>query len=82
MGGEGDEFDDEDVVEVDEEELREEWVARGLDPDAFDPFTLLQIWEKEDQEVCVCVRVCFFLCARTFECVFSLSPPPRYPVRQ
>eukprot|EP00752_Nemacystus_decipiens_P005820 g5262.t1 len=51
LGGRGgDDFDDEEVVEVDEEELREEWIARGLDPDAFDPLTLLRMWEEEDQE--------------------------------
>ncbi|CAN0072335.1 unnamed protein product, partial [Scytosiphon promiscuus] len=38
------------VVEVDEEELMEEWKARGLNPEAFDPMVLLQMWEEEDAE--------------------------------
>lgn len=39
------------VMEVDEEELMEEWEARGLNPEAFDPMVLLQMWEEEDAEV-------------------------------
>lgn len=48
--GEGEEEEVE-VVEVDEEELKEEWAARGLDPAAFDPLVLLEMWEAEDAEV-------------------------------
>lgn len=43
--------DDHMVVEVDEEDLMEEWEARGLNPEAFDPMVLLQMWEEEDAEV-------------------------------
>lgn len=42
--------DDEMVVEVEEEELREEWAARGLNPEAFDPLLLLQMWEEEEDD--------------------------------
>ena len=49
--GEGEEEEELDVVDVDEEELKEEWTARGLDPAAFDPLVLLEMWEVEDAEV-------------------------------
>ncbi|CAM9960422.1 unnamed protein product [Pylaiella littoralis] len=51
-GDGGDDGDDEErgeVVEVDEEDLREDWIARGLNPEAFDPFVLLQMWEEDEQ---------------------------------
>lgn len=69
----GDDGDDEErgeVVEVDEEDLREDWIARGLNPEAFDPFVLLQMWEEEDEQVdlfvCVyhvCVPVSVSVCS-------------------
>lgn len=49
--GEGQEEKEVEAVEVDEEELKEEWAARGLDPAAFDPLVLLEMWEAEDAEV-------------------------------
>lgn len=48
---EGQEDEDRDVVEISEEELMQEWADRGLDPAAFDPRVLLQLWESEDDEV-------------------------------
>lgn len=50
----GSEEDDEDgeVVEVTEEDLMKDWIARGLDPADFDPQRLLEIWhEAEESEL-------------------------------
>lgn len=62
----GEEVQGKTTMEVDEEDLREEWIARGLDPEAFDPLSLLQMWEQEDMRevcaVCVWVCVCVFFC--------------------
>lgn len=49
-----DEDEDEDgdgddaVVEVTEEELMDDWIARGLDAAAFDPQRLLEMWTMEE----------------------------------
>lgn len=56
-GGEGqeDDFydsfeeDDENVVELNEDDMLEEWVQRGLDPASFDPQILMEIWEAEEE---------------------------------
>ena len=42
---------EEEVVEVNEEDMKEEWATRGLDPTTFDPLVLLEMWEAEDAEV-------------------------------
>lgn len=70
--------EDEAVIEVDEEELKEEWIARGLNPEAFDPFVLLQMWEEEDEQVdadvCdVCVYVCVCACVSVCMCAVYAS---------
>eukprot|EP00904_Undaria_pinnatifida_P008545 jgi/Undpi1/4820/HiC_scaffold_19.g08173.m1 len=41
---------EEEVVEVNEEDMKEEWATRGLDPTTFDPLVLLEMWEAEDAE--------------------------------
>ncbi|CAN0175318.1 unnamed protein product [Ascophyllum nodosum] len=39
---------EEEVMEVTEEDMMQEWIERGLDPETFDPLALLQMWESED----------------------------------
>lgn len=56
-GGEGqeDDFDDifeeddDNVVELNEDDMLEEWVERGLDPASFEPQILMEIWEAEEE---------------------------------
>lgn len=65
---EEEEGDEEEIFEVDEEELLEDWLERGLDPAAFDPMVLLQMWEAEEPEVTCILRPAFgfevILCRR------------------
>ena len=42
---------EEEVMEVTEEDMMQEWIERGLDPETFDPLALLQMWESEDAKV-------------------------------
>lgn len=53
-GEEADEDEDKDgeeMMEVEEEVLKEEWIARGFDPEAFDSLVLLEMWASEEAEV-------------------------------
>lgn len=77
-GAEGDSPEDEEVTEVNEEDLREEWIARGLDPHAFDPFTLLQMWENEDQEVRKSL-FSFLQCSTWHTCAWGAHAPLARP---
>lgn len=40
--------EEEEMIEVREEDMMQEWVERGLDPGAFDSRVLLGMWEAED----------------------------------
>lgn len=50
VGGEGGE-EGEDMMELNEDDMKEEWIGRGLNPASFDPMALIEIWETEDAGV-------------------------------